>query len=107
MAEQPQTPPPQEPPPQQPPGATLSRNTTTGVLALVFGVLQFFALPVVGTIIALVTGYMSRSEAQQNPALSDDFGRVGRVLGWIGLALMAGILILVILVLIMGFAWTM
>jgi heme/copper-type cytochrome/quinol oxidase subunit 2 len=76
--------------PQQPQpaaGANDLRQTTSGIVSLVFGILNFVALPVIGAIVALVAGYRSRTGAAANPALSDDLGQVGRILGWIGLVL--------------------
>jgi heme/copper-type cytochrome/quinol oxidase subunit 2 len=85
-----------QPQPQPSPGRD-PQQTSTGIVSLIFGVLQFVALPVVGTIIALVTGYSSRNEAARNSAVSDDLGRVGRILGWIGLVLTIGGVVLVLM----------
>lgn len=80
-----------------------SQQTTSGIVALIFGILQFVALPVVGAVVALVAGYSSRNEAQRNPAVKDDLGKIGRILGWIGLALtLAGILVVVLFFLAVG-----
>lgn len=80
-----------------------AQQTTSGIVALIFGILQFVALPVIGAIVALVAGYNSRNEARRNPAVSDDLGRIGRILGWVGLALtLAGILLVVLFVLAVG-----
>lgn len=80
-----------------------TQQTTSGIVALIFGILQFVALPVVGAVVALVAGYSSRNEAQRNPAVSDDLGRIGRILGWIGLALtLVGILLVVLAVVAVG-----
>jgi hypothetical protein len=77
---------------------TQRQHPTSGIVALVMGIVGLVALPLIGPIIALVFGYQSRREAQVRPDLySDDFGRVGRILGWIGLALAAvGILAVVL-----------
>lgn len=89
--------PPQQPPQYQQAATPQQRYTTMGIVSLIFGIVQFFALPVIGAIVAVITGYMSRNEAEQNPHLSDDLGRIGRILGWVGLALTAaGILLLVL-----------
>ena len=65
---------------------------------MVLGILGLVALPVIGAILALVFGYQSRRETEANPHYyRDDFGQVGRVLGWVGLALTvvgAGIILL-------------
>jgi hypothetical protein len=51
--------------------------STKAVLSLVFGILAFFGLPCVGSIVAIVLGKGERSGV----------GRAGFVLGWIGLVL--------------------
>lgn len=80
-----------------------TQQTTSGIVALIFGILQFVALPVIGAVVALVAGYSSRNEAQRNPAVSDDLGRIGRILGWIGVALtLVGILLVVLAVVAVG-----
>jgi len=77
------------------------QQTTSGIVSLAFGILQFVALPLIATIVALVAGYRSRNEAAANPALSDDLGRVGRILGWIGLVL-ALVMLGLVLVAVVG-----
>jgi heme/copper-type cytochrome/quinol oxidase subunit 2 len=78
------------------------QQTTSGIVSLVFGILQFVALPLIGTIVALVAGYRSRNDAAANPALSDDLGRVGRILGWIGLAIALLVIALIVLAIVVG-----
>lgn len=73
-------------------------NPTSGVLALVMGILGLTALPLIGSILALVFGAQSRNEVAQNPQYySDDLGRIGRILGWVGLGLAAAGLLFVLL----------
>lgn len=63
-------------------------HPTSGILSLVFGILGLVLIPVIGSILALVFGYQCRKEAAAEPGrYRDDFGKVGRVLGWVGLAL--------------------
>ena len=63
-------------------------HPTSGILSLIFGILGLVVIPVIGAILALVFGYQCRKEVAAEPGrYRDDFGRVGRVLGWIGLVL--------------------
>ena len=80
------------------------QQTTSGIVSLAFGILQFVALPLIATIVALVAGYRSRNEAAANPALSDDLGKVGRILGWIGVVIALVVLGLGLLVGVVGMA---
>ena len=86
-------------PPQGPP-----QHSTPGIVSLVMGIVGLAALPLIGPIIALIFGYQSRNLAAEQPAAySDDLGRVGRILGWIGIAfsavgLLIGVLVIVFFV---------
>lgn len=68
------------------------------VLALVFGILGLTALPLIGAVLALVFGYRSRNAARRAPQrYNDSLGLIGRVLGWVGLALaLLGILLVIL-----------
>lgn len=72
-------------------------HPTSGILSLIFGILGLVLIPVIGAILALVFGYQCRRDVAAEPGrYRDDFGKVGRVLGWIGLALaVLGVLVLV------------
>jgi hypothetical protein len=80
------------------PQSQSKNNPTSGVVALVMGILGLTALPLIGSILALVFGAQSRNEVANNPQYySDDLGRIGRILGWVGLALTAlGVLVVVL-----------
>ena len=81
----------------QPPSQSKT-NPTSGLVALVMGILGLTALPLIGSILALVFGAQSRNETAQSPQhYSDDLGRIGRILGWVGLALSAlGVLVVML-----------
>ena len=85
------------PPPQG------QENPTSGVLALVFGIVGLVVLPLIGPILALVFGYQCRNQVATEPhRYRDDLGRVGRILGWIGLVLaLIGIVGFVVVVLVL------
>lgn len=79
------------------PASVMYRNPTSGLLALIMGILGFNALPLLGSILAVIFGYQSRKETLAHPqAYVDDFGRAGRVLGWIGIGLAALMLVLAV-----------
>lgn len=77
-------------PPAQP-----TSHPTSGVVAMVMGILGLTALPLIGSVLALVFASQSRREVEREPHLyRDDMGRIGRILGWIGIGLaLAGLLI--------------
>jgi len=75
------------PPPLPPPPATPATGRTTSVLAivsLVAGLLGWTLLPVLGSIGAIITGHIARSEIRRDPARleGDGLAIAGLVLGY-------------------------
>ena len=63
-------------------------HPTPAIVSVVMGILGLVGLPLIGAVLALVFGSMSRTQAREHPDLyTDDLGRVGRILGWVGLGL--------------------
>lgn len=64
-------------------------NSTTSIISLVAGILGLTFVPTIGSIIALITGYMARREIQDSSGTIGGAGlaTAGIVLGWIGIAL--------------------
>ena len=85
----------------------MPRTSTTAVLSLVFGILSWCVLPLVGAIVAIVTGHVARGEIRRAPPGTlegDGMAVAGLVLGWTNLALMVLGLFLVLFV-FGGIAW--
>jgi hypothetical protein len=83
------------------------------IISLIAGILGFTMLPFLGSIIALITGYMARGETRGNPPThsGDGLATAGIVMGWIGIGLgvcglcvFAGTFIVPILFLMLGVA---
>ena len=64
-------------------------NSTMAIIALIMGILGLTLLPIIGSIAALVTGYIARKEIRESNAALGGGGMVtvGLVLGWIGVGL--------------------
>lgn len=64
-------------------------TSTLAIISLIGGILGFTAMPVLGTIVALITGYMARNETRSVPpkASGDGLATAGIVMGWIQVAL--------------------
>ena len=83
-------------------------NSTMAIVSLVSGILGLTFLPVIGSIIALITGYMAKKEINENLGTLAGAGMAtgGIVLGWIGVGLLClfaclfGAMLLFILLLI-------
>jgi hypothetical protein len=69
-------------------GGTGGQSAPGALASLVLGILGLTVLPLIGAALALVFGYQSKSAARAEPArYSDELGRVGRILGWVGFVL--------------------
>jgi hypothetical protein len=108
-------PPPQSeqsmPPPQpvqtQPQGAPFAFSAQTNTLALVSlisGIASWIIVPVVGAIVAVITGHMAKREIRRTGEQGNTYATVGLVLGYLHLAVVLLVLAIVALVFIVTFA---
>lgn len=74
--------------PQGIPDSTLP-SSTLALVSLISGILGFTFVPILGGIVALVTGYMARKETRSIPptASGDGMATAGIVMGWIQIVL--------------------
>jgi len=65
-------------------------TSTLAIVSLVSAILGFTFVPIVGTIVALITGYMARSETRSIPprASGDGMATAGIIMGWVQVALL-------------------
>lgn len=68
---------------------TILPTSTMAIVSLIAGILGFTLLPVIGGIVALVTGYSARKETRAVPpaASGDGMATAGIVMGWIQVGL--------------------
>lgn len=102
----PPPPPPQtQPPPAQPPVAALGAATNTlAVVSLISGIVSWFAVPVIGGIVAVVTGHMAKGQIRRTGEQGGTFATIGLILGYLHLAVVVVILLLLVLLFIGAFA---
>jgi uncharacterized membrane protein len=82
--------------PGQPAGAAPQNGM--GTAALVMGILQFFCLGTIGTILAIVFGKIGMNKAEQGLATNGGSAKAGFILGIIGAVLtVIGIIVYIIL----------
>ena len=64
-------------------------SSTLAIVSLISAILGFTFAPIVGTIVALITGYMARNETRSTPpkASGDGLATAGIIMGWIQVAL--------------------
>ncbi len=78
-----------EPAPAPAPMPELLPNSTLATVSLVAGILGFTFMPVLASIVALITGYSARKETRAVPprASGDGMATAGIVMGWIQVGL--------------------
>ena len=64
-------------------------SSTLALISLIAGILGFTALPILGGIVALFTGYAARKETRAVPAKfsGDGLATAGIIMGWIQVGL--------------------
>ncbi len=85
----------------------MTRETNTlAIVSLIFGILGWSFLPLVGSVVAIVTGHLARSEIRRAPErpLGDGLAVAGLVLGYVALV-SALLFVLVLLLFFGGLAW--
>ena len=83
------------PPPPEPPGPSVravgAAVPTSGMAvgSLIFGIAGLTVLPAIGSVLALILGYMAKRDIRQRPdeASGEGLATAGIVLGWIGVVL--------------------
>lgn len=65
-------------------------SSTLAIVSLVSALLGFTFVPVIGGIVALITGYMARNETRSIPpkASGDGMATAGIIMGWVQLGLL-------------------
>ena len=65
-------------------------SSTLAIVSLVSAILGFTFVPVIGTIVALITGYMARNETRSIPpkASGDGLATAGIIMGWVQVGLL-------------------
>ena len=82
------------------------QTSTLAIVSLIAGILGWTALPFLGSVVAIITGHMARSEIRRSNGQlgGDGMAIAGLVLGWISAALwIVGIVI--IFTVLGGLAW--
>jgi hypothetical protein len=74
---------------QNPTNYNILPTSTMAIISLIAGILGFTMLPVVGSIVAILTGYAARKETRVVPALAggDGLATAGIIMGWIQVGL--------------------
>jgi hypothetical protein len=88
--------------------ANIKQTSSLAIISLVSGILGWTMLPMLGSIVAIITGHMARAEIKRNPDTMEGDGMAiaGLVMGWvmIGLCLLLVIAVIVAIVFFGGLA---
>ncbi len=85
---------------------SVRQTSTLAIVSLVSGILGWTLLPFLGSIAAIITGHLARSEIRAHPERleGDGLALAGLVMGWLSVALwVLGILVFVLF--FGGLAW--
>ena len=96
-APSPAFPPPPAGQPAPPAYAAAAPYNTMAVVSLASGIASWFVLPLVGGVVAVVTGHIARREIRQTGEQGDNLATVGLVLGYLHLAVAALLVVFLVL----------
>lgn len=70
-------------------GTPSAQNSSMAIVSLVAGILGFTFFPVIGSIVAVITGPMAKKEIAQSAGTlgGEGLAQAGIILGWIGIGL--------------------
>jgi hypothetical protein len=81
--------------------ATFSTHTNSlAIVSLVAGIVSWFAVPVLGGIVAVIAGHMARSQIRRTGERGDGMATAGLILGYLHLAVVVLLALLVVLLLV-------
>jgi len=82
------------------------QTSTLAIVSLVSGILGWLPLPILGSIVAIVTGHLARAEIRREPERLDGDGlAIGGLLLGYGSLLLAVAAVVMILVFFGGMVW--
>ncbi len=75
------------------------QTCTAATISLIFGILSWFALPLVGAIVAIISGHMAKAEIRRSQGALDGDGlaQTGLILGYVHLAFFVLVIIAIFL----------
>ena len=85
---------------------SIRKTSNLAITSLVSGILGWTLLPLLGAIVAVITGHMARSEIRKSNGELDGDGLAvaGLVLGWLSLALVV-VGVFILFAFLGGIAW--
>ena len=82
------------------------RTSGTAIASLIFGIVAWFGLPIIGALVAVICGHIARAEIRRMPPGTiegDGMAIAGLILGYLQLVLGLLLVLLFIGILLLGF----
>ena len=86
------------------PPPPMIRTSGKAVVSLIFGILGFLILPIVGAIVALITGYSARNDIKSSNGLlkGDGMALAGIIIGWVNVGLVVVPVCIIVILALLG-----
>lgn len=81
-------------------GSPSRPSNTMALVSLISGIVGLTLLPFIGSVVAVITGFMARKQIAQTGEEGSGLATAGLIMGWIGVVL--GILIVILVVVAFG-----
>lgn len=89
--------------------APVQTTSSLAIASLVSGILGWTLLPVIGSLVAVVTGHMARAEIRRAGGTlgGDGLAVAGLVLGWLAIATAVAVALMIVVAIVFfgGLAW--
>jgi len=82
------------------------RTSGTAIASLIFGIVAWFGLPIIGALVAVICGHIARAEIRRMPPGTiegDGMAIAGLILGYLQLVIGLLLVLLFIGILVLGF----
>ena len=63
------------------------RTSTAAIISLIFGIVSWVVLPLLGALVAIIAGHMARAEIRRERIQGDGLALVGLILGYLNIGL--------------------
>ena len=95
----------QLPPPPSAAPVLAGPTNTLAIVSLASGIVSWFLAPIVGGVVAVVTGHLAKAEIRRTGEQGNSFATIGLVLGYLHLAVVVLVLGLLFLLVLGAAAW--
>jgi uncharacterized protein DUF4190 len=100
--QQPPQPPPPPPAPYMQQVPMVPRTNNLAIVSLIFGVVAWVLCPIVGAVVAVVTGHRARGEIRTSGEGGEGMALAGLILGYLNLGLVGVSILVIVLILLIS-----